>query len=153
MSVSRSRDHRRRLNICKGQGAIWLACVETFVVQCTYCLTWLPERLWTTDHVIPKSRGGPSRSVYNQVVSCAECNQRKGANVACSSCGMTGIYTTKDRITWTQTNRCLWCHGITLVINRQRPEGAPKTMIRGGRGRTFNVLRFLQEENSHASHR
>ena len=43
---------------------------------CQYC-NLKGERLMTVDHVIPRSKGGPS-SWENIVASCAPCNRRKG---------------------------------------------------------------------------
>lgn len=44
---------------------------------CQYCDVKLPPRAITIDHVIPKSKGGPT-SWRNCVVCCLECNLRKG---------------------------------------------------------------------------
>lgn len=45
---------------------------------CPYCLKTFPLTEGTRDHVIPKSRGGSS-DPKNIVLSCAECNQKKGS--------------------------------------------------------------------------
>ena len=44
---------------------------------CQYCGQVFPARDLTLDHVIPKSRGGPSRW-ENLVAACNGCNHRKG---------------------------------------------------------------------------
>tara|TARA_B100000405_G_scaffold222511_1_gene158203 strand:- start:1058 stop:1546 length:489 start_codon:yes stop_codon:yes gene_type:complete len=42
--------------------------------RCAYC--GRPASSWTLDHIIPKSKGGPTRR-WNLVRCCAECNGRK----------------------------------------------------------------------------
>ena len=44
---------------------------------CQYCGTQPGKSSLTVDHVIPRSKGGPS-SWENIVASCAPCNRRKG---------------------------------------------------------------------------
>ena len=46
--------------------------------QCQYCGTRKPVKDLTFDHVIPRSRGGPS-NFENIVAACAGCNLRKGS--------------------------------------------------------------------------
>lgn len=45
--------------------------------RCQYCHLQLPGDVLTMDHVLPRSRGGPT-SWENVVTSCARCNRRKG---------------------------------------------------------------------------
>jgi hypothetical protein len=45
--------------------------------QCQYCESRPPQRDLNIDHVVPRSRGGPD-SWENLVVSCRNCNLRKG---------------------------------------------------------------------------
>lgn len=45
--------------------------------HCHYCGTQLDERTATLDHVRPLSKGGPNART-NPVLSCRECNVRKG---------------------------------------------------------------------------
>ena len=45
-------------------------------VLCAYCNERLTKSTRTRDHVVPRSRGGPSGD--NLVPSCAPCNRRKG---------------------------------------------------------------------------
>jgi 5-methylcytosine-specific restriction endonuclease McrA len=44
---------------------------------CQYCAVTLPAAKLTLDHVIPRSRGGPS-AWENLVACCYSCNRRKG---------------------------------------------------------------------------
>ena len=53
---------------------------------CQYCLRTLPVRELNVDHVIPRSRGGPS-TWENLVTSCRPCNFRKGGRLP-QECGM-----------------------------------------------------------------
>jgi len=47
---------------------------------CIYCLTSLPDRHLTRDHVMPLSRGG--QDIWTNVVTaCRDCNQRKAARL------------------------------------------------------------------------
>ena len=43
-------------------------------VRCAYC--GLPSHKWTLDHIIPKSKGGPTRR-WNLLRSCPRCNGNK----------------------------------------------------------------------------
>lgn len=45
--------------------------------QCQYCLTILPSKKLTLDHVYPKSKGGKT-SWKNIVACCRPCNEKKG---------------------------------------------------------------------------
>ena len=45
--------------------------------SCQYCRSVLPAKSLTLDHVIPRSRGGPS-TWENLVACCLDCNNRKG---------------------------------------------------------------------------
>lgn len=45
--------------------------------RCQYCQLRLPPAELTTDHVMPRSRGGPT-SWDNVVTACGPCNRRKG---------------------------------------------------------------------------
>lgn len=45
--------------------------------RCQYCGEVLPAAELTTDHVVPRSRGGPT-SWDNVVTACSPCNRRKG---------------------------------------------------------------------------
>lgn len=45
--------------------------------QCQYCGVTLPPSQLSMDHVIPRSRGGPT-DWENVVCSCVDCNTRKG---------------------------------------------------------------------------
>jgi len=45
--------------------------------KCFYCECKLHDENKTVDHVIPKSKNGPSK-VWNLVLSCYDCNARKG---------------------------------------------------------------------------
>lgn len=45
---------------------------------CSYCLTKLPEKYSTIDHIIPESRGGET-SWMNCTLSCKPCNSSKGS--------------------------------------------------------------------------
>lgn len=45
---------------------------------CPYCLKIFPLTQGTRDHIVPKSRGG-SNGPSNITLSCADCNQEKGA--------------------------------------------------------------------------
>lgn len=47
--------------------------------RCFYCNAGLSWETKTVDHVIPKSKGGPHR-LWNLVLACQECNQKKGDN-------------------------------------------------------------------------
>ena len=51
---------------------------HTVSFVCPYCLKVFPLAQGTRDHIIPKSRGG-SNDPSNITLSCAECNQEKGA--------------------------------------------------------------------------
>lgn len=51
---------------------------HTVSFVCPYCLKSFPLTQATRDHVVPKSRGG-SNDPSNIALSCAECNQEKGA--------------------------------------------------------------------------
>jgi 5-methylcytosine-specific restriction endonuclease McrA len=51
--------------------------IERDGYYCRYCGQELTDRDLTLDHVIPRVEGGPS-NVANLVVSCSECNQKKG---------------------------------------------------------------------------
>lgn len=53
---------------------------------CHYCGLTQPRELWTVDHVIPLSLGGPRRSRWNLVMACSRCNSRKGSRVGCCDC-------------------------------------------------------------------
>lgn len=53
---------------------------------CQYCLRRASIRELNVDHVLPRSRGGPS-SWDNLVTSCRECNLRKGRSTP-EECGM-----------------------------------------------------------------
>lgn len=46
--------------------------------RCVYCTKKLPVRLWTIDHIKPKSAGGDD-SLDNLVLACTECNSDKGS--------------------------------------------------------------------------
>jgi hypothetical protein len=45
--------------------------------HCHFCRRWIPYRVSTLDHYIPKSNGGDD-SPDNLVLCCRECNKRKG---------------------------------------------------------------------------
>lgn len=45
--------------------------------QCHYCGVKLYREECTLDHVVPKSKGGPT-SIENSVLCCTKCNQLKG---------------------------------------------------------------------------
>lgn len=45
--------------------------------QCAYCQRFISGDMMTVDHVIPTLRGGPD-TLDNTVISCRECNARKG---------------------------------------------------------------------------
>jgi len=45
--------------------------------RCQYCARSMPRSRLNIDHVLPRSRGGPSRW-ENVVCACIECNSRKG---------------------------------------------------------------------------
>lgn len=53
---------------------------------CQYCHRHLPARDLNLDHVVPRSRGGPS-TWENLVTSCKECNLKKGRKLP-AECGM-----------------------------------------------------------------
>lgn len=53
---------------------------------CQYCALSLPARELNLDHVVPKSRGGPT-SWDNLVTSCRKCNLKKGRMLP-QECGM-----------------------------------------------------------------
>ena len=48
--------------------------------KCQYCNTGLTLKTSTIDHIIPKSRGG-RHEWKNVALSCARCNQKKGAKL------------------------------------------------------------------------
>lgn len=45
--------------------------------RCQYCQERVPRHLATYDHVLPRGQGGTTRW-ENVVISCVDCNQRKG---------------------------------------------------------------------------
>lgn len=49
--------------------------------KCYYCKIVLPKNKITFDHVTPISATGRTHSVSNCVVSCFDCNQKKGSQV------------------------------------------------------------------------
>lgn len=53
---------------------------------CQYCQRQLPAHKLSLDHVVPRSRGGPS-SWENLTTSCYDCNRRKGPSMP-NECGM-----------------------------------------------------------------
>jgi 5-methylcytosine-specific restriction endonuclease McrA len=54
---------------------------HTIGFVCPYCLKQFPLSEATKDHIVPASRGGKTDS-KNLVLSCAKCNNEKGALTA-----------------------------------------------------------------------
>jgi 5-methylcytosine-specific restriction endonuclease McrA len=54
---------------------------HTISFVCPYCLKQFPLSEATKDHIVPASRGGKTDS-KNLVLSCAKCNNEKGALTA-----------------------------------------------------------------------
>jgi 5-methylcytosine-specific restriction endonuclease McrA len=117
------RDRRERFRAGALQGAIMLD-FGCLVVECKYCKVWLPENLWTTDHVVPSSRGGRYRVLSNLAIACHRCNQIKGSRIVCT-CGSFRVQRTYDRISWTLTEYCVGCNKVTWCQSRPRPGEAP----------------------------
>lgn len=66
--------------------------------SCQYCGERLPERQLQIEHVVPRSRGGPT-TWENCVAACADCNQQK-ANKTPQEAGMR-LRNQPARPTWT----------------------------------------------------
>ena len=57
--------------------------------NCFYCRRTLKLSEATLDHVIPRAAGGTDRN-GNLVLSCGDCNQRKGSKSLCQFVRLTG---------------------------------------------------------------
>jgi 5-methylcytosine-specific restriction endonuclease McrA len=64
--------HRHRVRIAFSRSNVFLRDGH----RCQYCLVRLPAVELTTDHVIPRSRGGAT-SWDNVVTACSPCNRKK----------------------------------------------------------------------------